>query len=87
MDVKSIHQKSYGPKGCRPKSKTQRHRTFDMIVVRNYKGKYAESKCCHDCINILKKVGIRRVYYSTKNGNIVCEKVINMSNKHSSGRE
>ena len=58
-----------------------------MIVVRNYKGKLANSKCCADCINIMKMVGIRKVYYSDKEGNIICEKVNNMSNEKSRGRK
>ena len=58
-----------------------------MVVVRNYKGKLANSKCCEDCINIMKKVGIRKVYYSDKEGNIICEKVNNMSNEKSRGRK
>lgn len=58
-----------------------------MIVVRNYKGNLANSKCCADCINIMKLVGIRKVYYSNNKGDIVCEKVININNKKSRGRK
>lgn len=57
-----------------------------MIVVRNYRGHLAESKCCADCINIMKSVGIRKVYYSTPDG-IMVEKVEEMSNTVSGGRQ
>lgn len=57
-----------------------------MIVVRNYRGHLAESKCCADCINIMQSVGIRRVYYSTGDG-LMIEKVAHMTNTISGGRQ
>ena len=57
-----------------------------MIVVRNYKGNIARSKCCADCIQIMKSVGIRKVYYSTPDG-LMIEKVSEMTNSISGGRQ
>jgi tRNA(Arg) A34 adenosine deaminase TadA len=40
------------------------------------------SRPCAKCIEILKIVGIRSVYYSTETGEIIREKVKNMSSNH-----
>jgi deoxycytidylate deaminase len=43
-----------------------------------------QSKPCHDCIVILKKLGIKGVYYTDSNGNILYEKISNINNMHKS---
>ena len=101
-NVNNFRSKGHGPKGCRPTklkwgkpfdkprksqtSKTRRIRTYDMIVVRKYNDHFAESKCCHHCIQMMKQVGIRKVYYSTVDG-IIMERVATMTNNPSSGRK
>jgi hypothetical protein len=40
------------------------------------------SRPCAKCIEILKIVGIRSVYYSTKTGEIIRERVKNMTSNH-----
>ena len=57
-----------------------------MVVVRKYNDNFAESKCCHHCIQMMQLVGIRRVYYSTIGG-IIMENVATMSNNPSGGRK
>ena len=63
-----------------------KYKKIDMIVIRQSKGRLAESKCCEDCIKLMKSVGIRKVYYSNSDGNIVCEKLYKIKNKKSTGR-
>ena len=62
------------------------NKKLDMIVIRQSNGRLAESKCCQDCIKLLKSVGVRKVYYSNFDGDIVCEKLNNIKNKRSTGR-
>jgi len=61
-------------------------RRIDMIVVRKYKGVCGNSKCCADCIKMMKLVGIRKVYYTTDSGDIICEKIKDIHNNLSGGR-
>ena len=86
MKNQIFRPKGNGPRGYRP-TKTKRIQTFDMLVIRNYNNRLAESKCCADCIKVLQLFGIRRVYYSNGDGNIVCEKVKDITNNKSSGRK
>jgi hypothetical protein len=45
------------------------------------------SKPCFDCIQLLKKHGIKKIYYSTEYSTIVCEKLNHIQNRSSSGRK
>lgn len=48
----------------------------DILVVRtNKSGEFANSKPCPMCASAMKHVGIRRVWFSNENGEIVCEKL------------
>jgi hypothetical protein len=38
----------------------------------------ANSRPCYNCLEMMKAVGIRKVYYSDNKGNIVCESVKDM---------
>lgn len=50
-----------------------------MIVIRvNSKGELCSSRPCYNCLDMMKAVGIKRVYYSDDNGNIVVETVKDM---------
>jgi deoxycytidylate deaminase len=59
-------------------------RGMDLIVIRidNYGTKLKNSRPCNDCIIKLRKLGIRKVYYSDENGEIVFEYVNNMKFLH-----
>ena len=49
-----------------------------MVVIRiNGKKELVNSRPCYNCLNMMKAVGIRKVYYSVDN-NIVCERVDRM---------
>ena len=52
---------------------------FDLIVIRlSASGKLGNARPCFNCLNLMKIVGIKRVYYSVKPDMIVCEKVRDM---------
>ena len=59
-------------------------RGMDLIVIRinNYGTKLKNSRPCNDCIIKLRKLGIRKVYYSDEKGEIVFEYVNNMKFLH-----
>lgn len=38
-------------------------------------GNYLLSKPCEHCLNLIKSVGIRKIFYTDSNGSIICEKV------------
>jgi len=50
-----------------------------LIVIRvNSKGELCSSRPCYNCLDMMKAVGIKRVYYSDDKGNIVVETVKDM---------
>jgi hypothetical protein len=52
---------------------------YDLIVIRiSGNGKLGSARPCFNCLNIMKIVGIKRVYYSIKPDIIVCERVRDM---------
>ena len=56
-----------------------------MVVIRvNNNGDLTYSKPCCNCIYYLKLYGIKNVYYSDKNGEIVKEKMNDIESQHSS---
>ena len=56
-----------------------RNGKYDLIVIRlNGSGKLGNARPCFNCLNLMKIVGIKRVYYSVKPDMIVCEKVRDM---------
>jgi deoxycytidylate deaminase len=56
---------------------------MDIIVIRVNKNNILKnSRPCNDCINKLNKLGIRKVYYSNEQGEIVYEYVKDMPNLH-----
>lgn len=48
-------------------------------------GILGSARPCYNCLNIMKIVGIKRVYYSLKPDKIVCEKVKDMVSIQASG--
>ena len=56
---------------------------YDLLVVRvNPSGQLINSKPCCMCIYIMKLYGINKVYYSTGNGAIKCERVRDIEETH-----
>ena len=64
--------------------KTQQHkmRKTDMLVVRYSTLGIRYSKPCSECIQTMKRLKYRRVYYSLDNGTLVCEKVSHIQSEH-----
>lgn len=57
----------------------------DIIVIRVDKnGELKNSRPCNHCIHSLRKLGIRKVFYSNEHGYIVCEDLDNMELLHTS---
>jgi tRNA(Arg) A34 adenosine deaminase TadA len=75
--------------GSKRKNKQQNiFRNVDVYVVRVKNNTTSMSKPCAHCVNSLKMLGIRRVYYSTgdyRKGEWICEKVIDVKTYISSG--
>lgn len=61
---------------------------YSVLVIRIKRdtGELVYSKPCHDCIHAMRKYGIKTVYYSGHDGEIVMERVSQMSNRPSAGR-
>ena len=59
---------------------------LNLLVVRfSNSGKLCQSKPCHHCIEKLKTLNLKKVYYSQEDESIVCEKISNMKNRRSGG--
>lgn len=56
-----------------------------VIRIKHDTGKLVNSKPCYDCIKAMRKCGIKKVYYSDDNGNIVMERVNRIENRMSTG--
>jgi len=74
------------PKNRRNRRKRHKGKTgCDILVIRiDRTGKLNNSKPCNECIQMLKKYNINRVYYSNSEGEIVCEKVCQITTDHMS---
>lgn len=70
------------------KESKERKPKYDMCVVRINKAKNKEqnesepklvnARPCANCLDMMKAVGIRRIYYSDDSGEIICENVKDM---------
>jgi tRNA(Arg) A34 adenosine deaminase TadA len=57
----------------------KRIQKLDLIVVRvNKCGDICNSRPCYNCLELMKTVGIRKVYYSISNDKLICESVRDM---------
>lgn len=61
---------------------------YSILVIRIKRdtGELVYSKPCHDCIQAMRKCGIRKVYYSGHHGEIIMEKTNTITNRPSAGR-
>ena len=59
---------------------------LDLLVMRVTKmGEIGNARPCHNCLKMMKDIGIKKVFYSTgEDENIVCEHVRNMVSIQSS---
>jgi uncharacterized CHY-type Zn-finger protein len=53
---------------------------FNIIVIRvNKSGTISNARPCYNCLNMMKDIGIKKVYYSTGNNDeLICEHIKNM---------
>jgi deoxycytidylate deaminase len=57
----------------------KKKRKIDLVVVRiNKNGSTCNARPCYNCLNMMKCVGIRKVYYSISSTEIICENVKDM---------
>ena len=79
----NIKHQNTTKKQRRNRKKMTKTKDVDFYVVRvDCHGKLSDSKPCNQCLDALKRVGIRKVFYSTSNGTIMEEKVANMFSTH-----
>ena len=56
---------------------------IDIVVMRiNKVGEVANARPCYNCLTMMKAVGIRKVYYSISDTELICENVNNMISIH-----
>lgn len=61
----------------------KKRRKINIFVIRiNKNGDICNARPCNDCLNIMKCVGIRKVFYSVSKDNIICENVKDMISIH-----
>ena len=64
-------------------SNMQNNKKLDLIVVRfNNECKLCNSRPCYNCVQMMKAVNIRRVYYIDNNNNLIFEYVRDMVSIH-----
>jgi hypothetical protein len=55
--------------------KDRKNVKYNLLVIRiKEKGKLANARPCHNCVDMMKCCGIKNIFYSTEDG-IICEKV------------
>ena len=64
---------------------TDKKTNYEIIVVRfDRTGKVKSARPCRDCLSAMKAYGIKKVHYTTDDGNIVVENVSDMYSIHHS---
>jgi len=53
-----------------------------IVVIRHKNGKLTMSKPCKNCISFMKTLGIKKIYYSNENGNIIVENIKKIKTTH-----
>ena len=60
---------------------------YNLIVIRvNHEGNLVNARPCHNCVDMLRACGIKNIFYSTNEGNIICENHIVSINSSSVSR-
>jgi hypothetical protein len=55
---------------------------IDLLVIKHSSDKLGMSKPCAHCTDIIKKIGIRSIYYSNAQGDIINVRVRDLSSEH-----
>jgi len=65
--------------------KGRKGKRLSLLVIRLLpSGKLGNSRPCNHCVSLMQQVGLKKVYYSNKEGKIVMEKVQGMPSLHES---
>ena len=61
------------------KQKSKNRSKIDIIVIRiNKTNQLCNARPCYNCLELMKKIGVRRVYYSINSNEIICENIKDM---------
>ncbi len=67
---------------CAHKLRLHKIKKYDILVTRlTANGKLTYSRPCQHCFDVLRKMGVRRIYYSDFTGDIICEKIAQMNSQ------
>ena len=73
----SIHAEVHALNNLLKNTKTWKRR-ITIFVVRAKGDKWLNSKPCLACLEYMNKCGVKKIYYSNTEGNIVCDTVDNL---------
>lgn len=75
-----------GGKKLKDNNKNKNNDKYHVLVIRiDRNGNLKNSKPCSECIQFMKTFGgIRNVYYTDSNGDLICEKLTDMYTSHNS---
>jgi deoxycytidylate deaminase len=59
-------------------------RNVSLLVIRSKGDTFNSSKPCKHCIDYIKRIGIKKIYYSNDEGQIVYEKIGDLHSEHES---
>lgn len=65
-----------------PKNVTRSLNKITVIVIRYHNEKLVLSKPCKHCINLMKKIGIKKIYYSNEKGQVIYDKINSITTNH-----
>jgi hypothetical protein len=64
------------------KNKNRKMSNIDILVIRSVPNGIGSSRPCQHCLNVMKQLGVNRVFYSIDGNEIICEKVKYMVSDH-----
>jgi hypothetical protein len=57
----------------------KKNNKLNLVVIRiNKNGDLCNARPCYNCLNIMKLIGIKKIYYSISNDEIICENIKDM---------
>lgn len=60
----------------------RKNKRITLVVIRYSNDSIKMSKPCKYCIEYMKKLNIRKIYYSDEDGNMIKEKISKISTNH-----
>jgi hypothetical protein len=68
-----------------PRNIQRQLNNVQLLVIRiggRNKSSFIDSKPCKHCINYMRSLGLKKIYYTDSNGSIIYEKVRDMQSEH-----